>query len=227
MTRTPRLYFNLRSPYSWLALEELTARHRRLAETVEWLPYWDPDGATLTALELAGGGYCYAQMSREKHLYILQDVRRLAQARDLTVTWPVDRNPWWEVPHLACLAARREGRMPELAVALTRARWRDKQDICAPGTVAAIADGLGLDGTALAAAVDDPVIRAAATETLLSAYRDGVFGVPFFIKGTHRFWGLERLDAFASALELEPGEPADFTAPVVVGSDMGHAGGCG
>jgi 2-hydroxychromene-2-carboxylate isomerase len=223
----PKFYFSLRSPYSWLALEDLLSRHLNLAETLTWMPFWDPDGALLAALEQAGGGYCYATMSREKHLYILQDVRRMAASRGLTITWPVDRNPWWEVPHLACLASDRVGRMPDLAVALTRARWCGGSDICCPGTVEAVADDIGLDGAEMAQAVSDPTVRSAAVETLLMAYRDGVFGVPFFVRGVNRFWGVERLDTFASQRGWHSPTPAAFTAPLPVGHDMGHAGGCG
>ncbi|MFI6042575.1 2-hydroxychromene-2-carboxylate isomerase [Nocardia sp. NPDC051321] len=227
MKTEPRFYFSLRSPYSWLAVEDLLARHRELAETLTWLPFWDPDGAMLAELEQAGGGYCYAPMSREKHLYILQDARRAAAARGLTVRWPVDRNPWWEVPHLACVAAARVGRMPELAVALTRARWHEGRDICDPGTVEAVGTDLGLDGAELARAASDPEVRAAAVEMLLTAYRDSVFGVPFFVRGVNRFWGVERLDDFASWLGAPVAEPAARAVPLPVGSDMGHAGGCG
>ena len=234
MRSEPKFYFSLRSPYSWLALEDLTAHHGELARSLTWLPFWDPDATMLAELEEAGGGFCYASMSREKHLYILQDVRRAAAARGLPITWPVDRAPRWEVPHLACLAADREGRMPDLAVALTRARWHHGRNICDPGTVAAVAGELGLDGPRMAAAVSEPEVRAAAVRTLLAAYHDGVFGVQLFVRGPVKYWGVERLDAFATALGTAPAAPtdvtaapSDFTAPLPLGSDMGHAGGCG
>ncbi|MEU0504544.1 DsbA family protein [Nocardia sp. NPDC005998] len=227
MKAEPKFYFSLRSPYSWLALEELMSRHRDLAQSLTWVPFWDPDRTMLAALQQAGGGFCYASMSREKHLYILQDVRRAATARGLSLIWPVDRNPWWEVPHLACLAVEREGRMPELAVALTRARWCEGRDICDPETVEAVACDLGLDGAQMVASVSTPQVRAAAVESLLAAYQDGVFGVPFFVRGVNKFWGVERLDAFASSMGAQPAESADFTVPLPVGGDMGHAGGCG
>ncbi|MEU6560461.1 FAD-dependent oxidoreductase [Nocardia nova] len=176
MKAEPRFYFSLRSPYSWLALEDMLSRRDNLAHSLTWIPFWDPDAAMLAALEQAGGGFCYASMSREKHLYILQDVRRATTARGLPMTWPVDRNPWWEVPHLACLAAAESGRMPELAVALTRARWREGRDICDPDLVTALARDAGLDGERIAASVTDPRLREAGVRALLRAYRDGVSG---------------------------------------------------
>jgi 2-hydroxychromene-2-carboxylate isomerase len=228
--KPPRFYFSLRSPYSWLTLHDLADRHPHLANSLEWHPYWDPDRRTLAALEADGGAFCYAPMSREKHLYILQDVRRLADERGLAVTWPVDRAPCWEIPHLACLVAARHGKLAPLATALTQARWQQGRDICDPATVADIATGLGLDGTEAAGAAADPELRAEGVAVLLGAYRDGVFGVPFFIQGTARYWGVDRLDAFAARHGAAPEpllNPGDFTAPIAAGSDAGHAGGCG
>src|ERR1700730_17100085 len=103
--RPPRFYFSFRSPFSWLAHRDLTTRHAAIAERLEWIPFWEPDETSERQLRDAGGSFCYTPMSRDKHLYILQDVRRLAAQRDLTVTWPVDRSPCWEVPHLAYFAA--------------------------------------------------------------------------------------------------------------------------
>jgi 2-hydroxychromene-2-carboxylate isomerase len=224
----PRFYFSLRSPYSWLALEDLTTRHPGLVPILDWRPYWEPDEQTEAMLAEAGGKVRYPEMPRAKHLYILQDVRRLTRARSLPVTWPVDRNPWWEVPHLACLAADRAGRLADLAIALTRARWREGADICDPAAVAAVADRLGLDGAEIGRAAHDPDLRKAGTAVLLDADRDGVFGVPFFVQGTSRFWGMDRLDAFASWLaERRPDEPLAVPAAGYGTTDQGHAGGCG
>lgn len=241
MTRTPargpRLYFNLRSPYSWLALHDLVTFHGELAESVDWRPCWEPDPLSEKLLAEAGGRFPYTPMSREKHFYVLADVRRLAGERGLTITWPVDRSPRWEVAHLAYLAAGpagpRAGR--EFAVAVSRARWERGQDISDPAVIAAIAARLGLDGERLAASAGDPRAAANGTRALLNVCADGVFGVPFFICGREKFWGVDRLGAFARCVgEGTPGgqagpdrqaRPPETVA--MASSDDGHAGGCG
>ena len=38
-------------------------------------------------------------MSREKHFYILKDIKRLATDLNYQQVWPVDRNGW-DLPHL-------------------------------------------------------------------------------------------------------------------------------
>jgi len=244
----PRFYLSLRSPYSWLACHDLAERHADLAELIDWRPFWEPDAWSERLLTAARGRFVYTPMSKEKHLYVLQDVSRLAAARGLSVTWPVDRDPCWEVPHLAYLVARRHGRGREFVEAVHRARWREGRDICAPATVGRIAVELGLDPDEAAGAADRPELRADGTRCLLDVYRDGVFGVPFFVCGRGRYWGIDRLDAFADAVRAtataaarsarrppesgpEPGAVAQEAAEAAVATgrttDWGHAGGCG
>ncbi|MEK8171043.1 hypothetical protein NKH77_20400 [Streptomyces sp. M19] len=98
-------------------------------------------------------------MSREKHFYILQDVRRLLRDRGLPVAWPVDRDPVWEVPHLAYFAALDAGVGRGTWNGCTRrAGWR-------AGTCATAARSPGSRGTRAARrpagrAADDPTLRA-------------------------------------------------------------------
>lgn len=139
-------------------------------------------------------------MSKEKHLYILQDVRRLARARGLDMVWPVDPAPRWEVSHLAYLAADRLGAGPEFIAETYRARWELGEDISDPDTMRRIARTLGLDPQVLALAHEDPAIRELGITALNSLHRDGVFGVPFFISGFDKFWGVDRLSAFVEQL---------------------------
>ncbi len=227
----PRVYFSLRSPYSWLAWHDLTTRHAELARAIEWRPFWEPDALGDRLLAAAGGRLVYTPMSPEKHRYILQDVRRLAAARGLRPAWPVDRDPVWEVPHLAYLAAREQGAGPAFVAEIHRARWARGEDICDRAVIARIGRDLGVD----VGHPDDPALRALGTAALLDVYRDDVFGVPYFVHRRERFWGVDRLPDFVAAVSGRPAA-ADLTGGAVAGpvppaggrtSDGGHAGGCG
>jgi 2-hydroxychromene-2-carboxylate isomerase len=229
----PRLYFNLRSPYSWLTLHDLTTSRPDFLETLELRPFWEPSPEMGALLQSTGGRFIYTPMSREKHFYVLYDVRRLAGERGLQVTWPVDRSPRWEVAHLAYLAAVRSGTGSEFAIAASRARWERGQDISDPAVVAGIGAALGLDATELTRLAGEPAMAAAGAKALADAYLDGVFGVPFFVHGREKFWGIDRLGAFiksvrsAEAEEAAP-EPASGASSVAMAvTDDGHAGGCG
>jgi 2-hydroxychromene-2-carboxylate isomerase len=239
---TPRFYFSLRSPYSWLAHHDLVTHYPEVAESVQWRPFWEPDRTSQRLLADAGGSFPYVENSRPKARYILQDVRRLADHRGLRVTWPVDRRPHWEVAHLAYLVAARHGQGRQFIAHTYQARWQRGEDISDPVTIGRIAGELGLPAAALTGAVDDPQVRAEGLEALLALDVDGVFGVPFFVVGYDKFWGVDRLSLFAAAVRRagspvrgDGQEPADADPPggdtSAVGTDaaadQGHAGGCG
>lgn len=235
--RQPRWYFSLRSPYSWFAYRDLTERYPDVADAIEWIPFWEPDAETERLLAEDGITLPIVPMSRAKNFYILQDTRRLAVARGLTMTWPVDRDPRWEVAHLGYLVADAAGRGREYVDAVYRARWELGEDISERDTIAAVAAGIGLDGDTVAAAPDDPELRRQGVDCLIRSYRDGLFGVPFFLHGREKFFGVDRLRAFVAASRGEEQEhPVDqswlgdlIELPELVhpGGDGGTAGGCG
>ncbi|MFJ3928503.1 2-hydroxychromene-2-carboxylate isomerase [Streptomyces sp. NPDC090022] len=202
--RGPRWYFSFRSPYSWMAYRDLVDHHADVAERIEWLPFWEPDEPALDELERSNIKLPYVPMSKEKHLYILQDVRRLARSRGLEMVWPVDPAPRWEVSHLAYLAAAELGRGPEFIAETYRARWELGENISDHGIMRKIGETLGLDPEVLATAHEDPRIRDLGLKALNSLHRDGVFGVPFFISGFDKYWGVDRLPAFVEQLAARP-----------------------
>lgn len=229
----PQFYVSLRSPYSWLAWHDLTTSHADELRRLQLIPFWEPDETSEAMLAAAGARFPYTPMTRAKHLYVLQDVRRLASARGLRPTWPADREPWWEVPHLAYVAAILDDPAagPRWLDRLYRARWQDGLDICDRAVVARLAARAGLDPDRLANAVDDPGVRATGLEALLSVCRAGVFGVPYFVNGYERFWGVDRLEAFLASLtrqdEPESRQPEPVCTSAARTTDWGHAGGCG
>ncbi|WP_159943619.1 MULTISPECIES: 2-hydroxychromene-2-carboxylate isomerase [unclassified Nocardiopsis] len=240
MRKPPRLYFAFRSPFSWMALRRLEELYPEAVDQVEYRPFWEPDEDLLGRLRAGGGEFLYTPMSKAKHLYILYDTKRLAASFGYTMSWPVDVDPWWEVPHLAWLHARREGRAREFYRAVTEARWERGENVCDPAVVRDLAASVGLDGATAAAAASDPDLREEGLRALHDLYQDDVFGVPYFRVGRHRFWGLDRLEAFTDALGLERAEeearPSLARVPVgadgspaspLPGLDTDTAGGCG
>lgn len=231
--KAPRFYFSLRSPYSWLAHQELTSRYPELVERLEWVPFFEPDDESRRLLQERGGQFPYSEMSRAKNMYVLQDIGRITKARGITVNWPVDRDPVWEVPHLGYLVAEREGLGQDYIAAVYRARFGEGRNICDPATIADIGAALGLDPEKVSRAEADPLLRDQGADILMDVCKDGVFGVPFFVRGFNRYWGLDRLDAFVEHLRSRT--PAEASPPVAsagaVGigrsADDGHAGGCG
>jgi 2-hydroxychromene-2-carboxylate isomerase len=198
MKRKARLFFSFRSPFSWMLVERLQRAVVNPQGLIEFIPFWEPDAATHRALREKGADFHYTQMSKAKHLYILQDTKRLAQQFGLRMVWPVDVNPWWEVPHLSWLRARQLGMGAPFYAALIAARWGRGENICDLQVIRTLAASVGIDGDVAAGATDDPEIRAEGVDCLVEAYQDDIFGVPYLRFNSHRFWGVDRLDGFLS-----------------------------
>jgi 2-hydroxychromene-2-carboxylate isomerase len=198
VTRGARLFFSFRSPFSWLLVERLRRIVPDAHELIEFVPFWEPDAEMQRALEEREAGVHYLPMSKAKHLYILQDTKRIATQLGLRIVWPVDVEPRWEVSHLGWLQAQRLGRGPEFYAAVTAARWERGEDICDPDVIraAAVTAGFGGNADVVVAGAVDPGVRAEGLECLVRAYEDDIFGVPYFRLGWHRFWGYDRLDDF-------------------------------
>jgi len=216
--KQPRHYFCFRSPFSWMAFHYL---RRRLSaaewSSVELVPFWEPDQTTMAELSARGGRFLYHTMSREKHLYILQDVKRLAADLKLSHVWPIDENPWWELPNLVYFAAAEQGCGLEFVEAVFKARWEDGIDVHQLDALETICAQLGLDPGLMREASEQAQIREKALVTALRWEKDGLFGVPFFVVGFQKFWGVDRVGAFVQALRGEPitffGESAAAPAP--------------
>lgn len=229
--RRPRVFFSFRSPFSWMALRRMSERLGDLEEHVDLIPFFEPDAESAAELERRGGTFHYVAMSKAKHLYILNDTKRLAQRFGYDLVWPVDVDPWWELPHLAWLRARSLGCQREFYTAVTAARWERGENICEEPVLGATLGRAGLPVADLLAAPHDPDIRREGVDALLQVYQDDVFGVPYFRSGPHRFWGVDRVDDFLSVL-LDGASPATGSghpAPLArVGAyDHDTAGGCG
>jgi 2-hydroxychromene-2-carboxylate isomerase len=196
-----------------MGARQLETRFPAAPDVVDYIPFWEPDAQTLELLHARGGEFLYTPMSRQKHLYILQDIKRLATKHGYRLAWPVDVKPWWDLPHLAYLQARRLGRGHAFFWAAYRARWERGEDICSDEVIRRLAAEVGLDAGILATAPADAEVRALGAEALLRCYRDGVFGIPFFCLGREKFWGVDRFEDFAAGLSALVGRPNTGVAP--------------
>jgi 2-hydroxychromene-2-carboxylate isomerase len=202
MRRPPRLYFSLRSPFSWMAVRQLEERLPNAQELIEYIPFFEPLPDTMTTLREQGGEFHYVAMSKAKHLYILNDTKRLAAKFGYEMKWPIDVDPLdWELPHLAWFKAKELGVHREYYAAVMAARWERGEDICKRDLLMGICKDAGLDALALVDAPTEPHIREQGLKALMDIYFDDVFGVPYFKLGRHRFWGLDRLDDFLVTLD--------------------------
>lgn len=188
MTRSEkpiRFYFFLRSPYVWLAAEQLVR-----------------DGIDVDPIAVVGfaEGTVFGDPTANppRLAYLIEDVARLAERMGLVLAPPADAQDWGPVHNVAELA-KRAGKGLAFIQAAGRARWTQSALLDDADVIADIAMSVGLDGIAARSAMRDATLRA----EMEKAYKplieeDQVFGIPFFTfkadGKTHRYWGQDRIN---------------------------------
>lgn len=186
-------YFDLSSPYSYLAATQLGDIAQRHGATVAWKPM------VLAAVFKAADNHMPAQ-SPPKARHMLEDLQRWARQYGVPFVMNA-RFPMNAIkPERLIIAAESTGRSGELALALFRAMWAEDQDISSAEVMAAVARGLGLDADGLLAAIETPAVKDG-----LRAYTDeaialGAFGAPTMAYEGQIYWGNDRLHHLEDAL---------------------------
>lgn len=241
-----KIYFSFRSPYSWFGTRLLEKKGLGPASKLPYVPFFEPDATWAALLRERNAAFPYSAMSRDKHYYVLQDVKRLARIYGVPLRWPIDENPDWSVPHVTYLACRRRGLGAAFFWSVYRERWEKGTNVWLWETMESLLRQLDTDAGAMLRLARSREITEAATEALCEASDDGVFGVPFFIHNREKFWGVDRLDLFLDSLgadfcaaaRVEGPSPylteREGSAATVAGTppDLAplaedHAGGCG
>jgi len=179
-----RFYFSLRSPYVWLATEEIV----RAGISVEPIP----------VVGFAAGTVFSDPVANPPRLaYVIEDVARIAARHDLALMPPVNTEDW-EGVHNAVEFAKQQGRGMAFTQIAARLRWTQSLDLADPEVIAGVAEAAGIDPDGAVAAMGDTSIRARMIEAYAPRIEaDQVFGVPFFAFDadgrTHRYWGQDRI----------------------------------
>lgn len=190
-------YFDLSSPYSYVAsewIEALAARHGR---TVSWRAVLL--GVIFQAAELK------SPVSHPiKREYSLHDFARSARFAGVPFTLPTKfpvatqnaaRLFWW-------LHASDSGRAAQWARHCLRAYFtRGSVDLSEAASLRDLAVEFGLDAAEAEAVWNDPAWKARLKDACTSAVAQGVFGAPFFVVDREPFWGNDRRDQIERWLE--------------------------
>ena len=187
--KTVDYYFAYLSPYAFLA-------NSRIEQALE------PTGATLRYYPLAHGGSSERPpINPAKLAYIIdQDIPRYAEKYGLRFT----RTPILTESFSASMGflyAQEEGVGEEYNDLVFRARWSDGKDISQRDVLTVIAEQAGLDSEAFWKAIGEPSYKTKLAQIKQQAADAGVFGVPFFIYETKKFWGNDRIDWLVRDLE--------------------------
>ena len=184
-------FFDLGSPYAYLAAERVDALFAELAgEPPEWQP------VLLGALFKRFGRESWARGSRREEG--MREIERRASAYGLPpIRWP---EPWPGNTLLAMRAAtfaKEIGRTVSFSLAAFRQAFAAGRDLTEPDNVLIAAASSELHPRALLAATGRESIKARLREATERAGDLGVRGVPSVVVGEEVFWGDDRLEQAA------------------------------
>ncbi|CAN7582607.1 DsbA family protein [Variovorax sp. LjRoot84] len=186
-------FVDLRSPYTYLALQPARTLAQQSGVAFEWWPF-------ITDFRSAYGGEVEQRSSRDvaKLKYLYMDCRRLAERQGLTIR---STTKLWDatLASQALLFAKRKRRLWEFCDPLLAAFWRREFDLESPAQIEAALVHAGLEPREWHEYQEVCAMRdmAAATQR---AEALGVFGAPTFVYRGELFWGGDRLDLLANAL---------------------------
>jgi 2-hydroxychromene-2-carboxylate isomerase len=194
----PTFYFDLGSPFAYLAAERL---EEVMPGPVEWQP------VSLGALFKLTGRSSWAVGEQERRRAGMAEVERRAAAYGLPpVRWP---DPWpgnYLTAMRAAVFAHREGRGREFTARAFHAAFREGHDLGDPAHVLRAAADAGMDPRATEEATRDPAVKLALRAATDAARAHGVFGVPTVVVAGEVFWGEDRL-ADAAERVRSPAHP--------------------
>jgi 2-hydroxychromene-2-carboxylate isomerase len=186
----PIFYFDLGSPYAWLAAERI---HQVLPVT----PIWQP--ILLGGIWQQTGGRSWA--TTEKRDEGMREVERRAERYGLLpVKWP---DPWpTNGLHAmrAAIFAQQAGRTVAFALAAFRQAFAGGKDLSDIDNVLIAAAACELHPKAVLKGIELQSIKDRLRAATQEAYDRGVRGVPSVVVGEQVFWGDDRLDDAAAAL---------------------------
>jgi len=197
--KTVEFFFDLSSPYSYLASTRIDALAARVGAELRWRPF------VLGAVFKATGNVMPAS-NPAKARYMFDDLHRWARRYGVpfrfTSRFPVNALRTERLILVAERAAAARG--PALARAAFHALWVDDRDITDDAVLAELAAGAGLDPAAALPAIDAPEIKQKLRDQTDEAVRRGAFGAPTFFVGDQLYVGNDRLDFVAEALQDAP-----------------------
>ncbi|MGA2453435.1 MAG: 2-hydroxychromene-2-carboxylate isomerase [Solirubrobacteraceae bacterium] len=185
-------YFDLGSPYAYLAAERLTDV---LSEPAQWQPL------SLGGLFKANGRSSWALDDYQRRQAGSAEVERRARDYGLPpIHWP---DPWpgnYLMAMRAATFAFAAGRGHEFTLQAFRDAFARGHDLSIPARVLDAAQDAGLDRAQVEAAAQDPRIKQALREATDAAHALGVIGVPTVAIDGELFWGDDRLEDAAAHL---------------------------
>ncbi|HZU40382.1 MAG TPA: DsbA family protein [Solirubrobacteraceae bacterium] len=181
------LYFDLASPYAYLAVA-------RAAAVLPDPPELEPILVGAIFRWRGSGSWAHTPI---RDMRVAEIEARAARYGLPPLVWPAS----WPANALAAMRAatwaREQGRLEPFVAAVYRAEFARGEDVADLSVLAACAQEAGLDGAALRAAIERPAIKEQLRAATTAAWEAGVRGVPTLIRAGVVYFGDDQLELAA------------------------------
>ena len=206
MTVRFEFFFDISSPWTWLAFHNVQPLAERLGVAVIWRPILV--GGVFNAINPSVYEFRKHPVPA-KARYVAKDLTDWAAASGLLINWPPSVFPLNSARLMrACLVADDHGVLPDFAGRAFAAYWTGDRDISQDAELTRLAEAAGLDGPATLEMTRQPAqkerLRANTTELI----DRGGFGSPtMFVDGGDMYFGNDRLCLVERALSARLSPP--------------------
>jgi 2-hydroxychromene-2-carboxylate isomerase len=197
MSRRIDYYFSLVSPWAYIGHRHLIDIAGRRDAKIAYKPVLLNDVFSET------GGLPLARRHPARQAYRTVELQRWREKRKLAFHlwpkyWPYDA----DLANCMVLALVAAGADPAAFVQKAfEGIWEREENLADENVLAELLREAGFNPTNLFAGANSPAIRAAYEDNRLEAIKIGVFGAPSYVLDGEIFWGQDRLDLLADALE--------------------------
>jgi 2-hydroxychromene-2-carboxylate isomerase len=187
----PTFYFDLGSPYAWLAAERI---HHLLPVPATWQPI------LLGGIWQQTGGRSWATTERRDEG--MREIEERAKRYGLLpVKWPETWPSNGLTAMRAAIFAQQAGRTVAFALAAFRQAFAGGRDLSDVDNVLIAAAACELHPNAVLKGIELQSTKDRLRDATREAYERGVRGVPSVVVGEEVFWGDDRLEEVAELLE--------------------------
>jgi 2-hydroxychromene-2-carboxylate isomerase len=184
MTQPLELFYDFRSPYSYLAFTQLREMDVDIAfRPMMILKVMEAVGNVPTTITCAAKGR-----------YARADLGRWAQRYGIPFNPSNMRENDGDACSRAVLAAKTPADAAVITLALYRAGWSEGKPLAKKDEILAVIAAAGIDPAPIATRIDAPDVVAQLDANTSEAAERGVFGSPTIFVGDAMFFGNDRLD---------------------------------
>ncbi|MBK6294172.1 MAG: 2-hydroxychromene-2-carboxylate isomerase [Rhodoferax sp.] len=195
MSTQVEFYFDVGSPYTYLAYHQLPKIAAKRAATIVWRPM------LLGGVFQATGNHSPMEIPA-KGRYSLIDLQRWAQHFGV----PMTMNPHFPINTLTLMRGAvamqgcSEAEFQRYLAAIFAAMFERPRNLGQAEEVTAVLHENGFDPVQFQRLVSDPAVKEQLKRNTEEAVARGVFGAPTFFVGEQMFWGQDRLAFVEQAL---------------------------